>query len=86
MNTINFLELVEDFDLLPSNMEKLPLAEKMVKEFKKSEGVEHKQFCNETEFTSILSNILTEFKQTNIHLKVVLTGHGFGFLSLQVRY
>ena len=86
MATLNFLEVVEDFKFLPSNMKNLPLAEKIVKEFKKSEGVEHKQFCNEAGFKSILSNLLAEFKQTNIHLKLASTGHGLEFLSLQVRY
>jgi len=85
MRTIKYLDIVADYDCLPSNMTNLPLAEKMVKEFKKRMGVEKTRFCNEAGFKSIISNLLAEYDQRKIEMLISSTGHGLEFLSLQVR-
>lgn len=86
MKKINFLEIIEDFHLRPSNMTNLPLAEEMVNELKKSEGVEHRVYCNEPAYKSILSNLLAEYDQKNIHLKIETSSLGLEHLSLTVSY
>ena len=85
MRTLKYLDIVADYDCLPSNMKNLPLAEKMVKEFKKRMGVEKTRFCNEAGFKSIISNLLAEHDQRKIEMLISSTGHGLEFLSLQVR-